>query len=298
MHENLNSQGSTSQASSMKRVAILGSGLIGCDLLVKCQQLQGIELVKFAGRDPSSKGLAFAKSRGVSTTARGVEGIVDSNIKPDLLIDCTSASCHPYHDVVCQNNGIRIVDMTPAKLGVACCPAINLEQCLNSSNINMISCGGQAALPLCYGIKRYNPEVNYVEVISTVASLSVGPGTRSNLSEYITSTQKAIEALLGIHKVKVIVNISPANPPPMMRTTVVVSSDSVSDEVDMNESIENMIAKVQSYVPGYQASMKLKKIGSKAICQVIVSGCGHYLPRYAGNLDIINCAALEVIKSL
>jgi acetaldehyde dehydrogenase (acetylating) len=282
----------------MKRVAILGSGLIGCDLLVKCQELQGIELVGFAGRDPSSKGLAFAKSRGVSTSARGVEGIVDSSIKPDLLIDCTSASCHPYHDQVCQSNGIRIVDMTPAKLGVACCPAINLEQCLDSTNINMISCGGQAALPLCFGIKRSNPAVNYVEIISTVASLSVGPGTRKNLSEYIISTQKAIEAMLGIRKVKVIVNISPANPPLMMRTTVVVDSDAVSDEIGMNESIENIIEKVQGYVPGYQTSMKLKKLGSKAMCQVVVSGCGHYLPKYAGNLDIINCAALELIKRL
>lgn len=281
----------------MKRVAILGSGLIGCDLLVKCQQLQEIQLVRFAGRDPASKGLAFAKSRGVSTSARGVEGIVDSSIKPDLLIDCTSASCHPYHDEVCQRNGIRIIDMTPARLGVTCCPAINLEQCLDSSNINMISCGGQAALPLCHGIKRANPAVDYVEVISTVASLSVGPGTRRNLSEYIVSTQKAIEAMLGIRKVKVIVNISPASPPLMMRTTVVVDSDSVSDEAGMNESIKDMISRVQRYVPGYQASMKLKKLGSKAICQVVVSGCGHYLPRYAGNLDIINCAALEVIKS-
>jgi acetaldehyde dehydrogenase len=282
----------------MKRVAILGSGLIGCDLLVKCQELQDIELVGFAGRDPSSKGLAFAKSRGVSTSARGVEGIVDSSIKPDLLIDCTSASCHPYHDQVCQSNGIRIVDMTPAKLGVACCPAINLEQCLDSTNINMISCGGQAALPLCFGIKRSNPAVNYVEIISTVASLSVGPGTRKNLSEYIISTQKAIEAMLGIRKVKVIVNISPANPPLMMRTTVVVDSDTVSDEIGMNKSIENIIEKVQGYVPGYQTSMKLKKLGSKAMCQVVVSGCGHYLPKYAGNLDIINCAALELIKRL
>ena len=282
----------------MKRVAILGSGFIGCDLLVKCQQLQGIELVGFAGRDPSSKGLAFAKDRGVSTSARGIEGIVDSKLKPDILIDCTSAACHPHHDEVCQSNGIRIVDMTPAKLGVACCPAINLEQCLNASNINMISCGGQAALPLCFAIKQSNPAVNYMEVVSTVASLSVGPGTRKNLSEYIVSTQKAIEVMLGIDKAKVIVNISPASPPLMMRTTVIVGSDAIGDEAGMAESVENMIAKVQSYVPGYHASMKLRKVGPKAMCQVMVSGCGHYLPKYAGNLDIINCAALEVIRSL
>jgi acetaldehyde dehydrogenase len=219
-------------------------------------------------------------------------------LKPDILIDCTSAACHPHHDEVCQSNGIRIVDMTPAKLGAACCPAVNLEQCLNASNINMISCGGQAALPLCFGIKQSNPAVNYMEVVSTVASLSVGPGTRKNLSEYIVSTQKAIEVMLGIDKAKVIVNFSPASPPLMMRTTVIVGSDAISDEAGMAKSVENMIAKVQSYVPGYQASMKSRKVGPKTMCQVMVSGCGHYLPKYAGNLDIINCAALEVIRSL
>ena len=282
----------------MKRVAILGSGLIGCDLLVKCQQAQGIELVAFAGRDPMSKGLAFAKSRGVNTSNRSIEGIVDGKHHPDILIDCTSASCHLYHNEVCQANKIRIIDMTPAQIGIACCPAINLEQCLGSNNINMISCGGQAALPLCFGIKEYNPAVEYIEVVSTVASASVGPGTRKNLSEYITSTQKAIETMLDIKKVKVIVNISPANPPVMMTTTVVINSDKLSDQARMTRSIENMVNKTQRYIPGYQTSIELKEIGSKAVCQVKVSGCGHYLPKYAGNLDIINCAALEVIKAL
>ena len=282
----------------MKRVAILGSGFIGCDLLVKCQQTEGVELVAFAGRDPSSKGLAFAKKRGIQTSDRSIEGIIDGIGKPDILIDCTSASYHPYHDEICQANKIRIIDMTPAKIGIACCPAINLEECLGSNNINMISCGGQAALPLCFGIKESNPAVQYIEVVSTVASASVGPGTRKNLSEYILSTQKAIEAMLDIKKAKVIVNISPANPPLMMRTTVITDTESISNERATAAGIENMIAKVQRYIPGYQSSISLRKLGPKAMCQVIVSGCGHNLPTYAGNLDIINCAALEVVKSL
>jgi acetaldehyde dehydrogenase len=162
----------------------------------------------------------------------------------------------------------------------------------------MISCGGQAALPLCFGIKESNPAVQYIEVVSTVASASVGPGTRKNLSEYILSTQKAIEAMLDIKKAKVIVNISPANPPLMMRTTVITDADSINNERATAAGIENMIEKVQRYIPGYQSSISLRKLGPKAMCQVIVSGCGHYLPTYAGNLDIINCAALEVVKSL
>jgi acetaldehyde dehydrogenase len=282
----------------MKRVAILGSGLIGCDLLVKCQRTEGVELIAIAGNRPTSKGLAFAKSRGVYTTDRSIQGIIEAGIKPDIVIDCTTASCHHSHDAICQANNIRIIDMTPAKIGKTCCPAINLQQCLDANNINMISCGGQAALPLCFAIKSANPAIDYIEVVSTVASESVGPGTRKNLSEYITSTQRAIETMLAIGKAKVIVNISPAKPPVIMRTTIVASSDSIDNEAATAARIEEMIERTSRYVPGYKASIGLKKVGPRAICQVIVSGCGDYLPNYAGNLDIINCAALELIKSL
>lgn len=282
----------------MKRVAILGSGLLGCDLLVKCQKTKEVELVAFAGRDSFSKGLAFAKSRGVYTSDRSIEGIVEAKIKPDIIVDCTTASCHHSHDATCQANSIKIIDMTPAKIGAICCPAINLQQCLDANNINMISCGGQAALPLCFAIKSANPAIDYIEVVSTVASESVGPGTRKNISEYIASTQKAIEKMLAISKAKVIVNISPATPPVIMRTTIVIGSDSIANEAATIAMIEEMIERTSCYVHGYKSSIGLKKIGSRAICQVIVSGSGDYLPNYAGNLDIINCAALELIKSL
>ena len=282
----------------MKRLAILGSGLIGCDLLVKCQKSNQIEVVGIAGRNKASKGIAFATSRGIFATDQSIEGLLNTRIKPDVIVDCTSASQHSYHYEICKNEGIRIIDMTPAKIGVACCPAINLADCLDSDNINMISCGGQAALPICFAIKQNNPEIEYMEVVSTVASASVGPGTRQNISEYIISTQKVIEDLLKIRKAKVIVNISPAKPPLMMKTSVIVDSDCIASVSSTADNINQLVAATKQYVPGYRMTMEFGKIGHRALCQVMVSGCGDYLPEYAGNLDIINCSALEVIKRL
>jgi acetaldehyde dehydrogenase len=282
----------------MKRVAILGSGNIGCDLLVKCQESEGIEVVSVAGRHANSKGLEFATRRGVPTTDRSIEGVLEDAEKPDILIDCTSAAHHPHNYDLCRKHGIRIVDMTPAKLGLACCPVVNLERCLEANNINMISCGGQASIPICFAIKQANPHIQYIEVVSTISSASAGPGTRKNISEYITATQKAISNMLDIKEVKVIINITPAMPPIHMKTSILVNSEDVGSEVEARDRIEAVAATTRSYVPGYHTSVELKQLGSKMLCQVQVTGSGHYLPAYAGNLDIINCAALEVIQRL
>jgi len=282
----------------MKKIAILGSGNIGCDLLVKCQEADGLKVVSFAGRHANSKGLEFALRRGAPITDRSMEGVLEDGETPDILIDCTSAAHHQYNYDLCKKNGIRIVDMTPAKLGVSCCPVVNLDQCLDAENINMISCGGQASMPICLAIKQVNPAINYIEVVSTISSASAGPGTRKNISQYITSTQKAIRDMLGISFVKVIINITPATPPIHMKTTILVDSESIISESDTRSSIESVAARVRLYSPGYYTSVDLRKLDSKTICQVQVTGSGHYLPAYAGNLDIINCAALEVIRKL
>jgi acetaldehyde dehydrogenase (acetylating) len=282
----------------MKKIAILGSGNIGCDLLVKCQESEGLKVVSFAGRRAHSKGLEFAARRGAPITDRSIEGILEDGQKPDILIDCTSAIHHKYNYELCQKHGIRVVDMTPAKLGVSCCPAVNLESCLDADNINMISCGGQASMPICLAIKQANPELNYIEVVSTISSASAGPGTRKNISEYISSTQKAISNMLGIETVKVIINVTPAIPPIHMKTSILVDSDQISSETETRSRIEECCSRTRDYVPGYRSSVELKRLGHKAICQVQVTGSGHYLPPYAGNLDIINCAALEVIQHL
>ncbi|MFM7314559.1 MAG: acetaldehyde dehydrogenase, partial [Cyanobium sp.] len=197
----------------MKKIAILGSGNIGCDLLVKCQETEGLKVVSFAGRHANSKGLEFAAKRGALVTDKSIEGVLEDGEDPDILIDCTSAAHHQYNYNLCKKHGIRVIDMTPAKLGVACCPVVNLDECLDADNINMISCGGQASMPICLAIKQVNPEIEYIEVVSTISSASAGPGTRRNISQYITSTQKAISYMLNIPAVKVIINITPAIPP-------------------------------------------------------------------------------------
>ena len=282
----------------MKKIAILGSGNIGCDLLVKCQKTDGLKVVSFAGRHANSKGLEFAQRRGAHITDRSIEGILEDGEIPDILIDCTSAVHHRYNYIQCKKNGIKIIDMTPARLGISCCPVVNLEECLSADNINMISCGGQASMPICQAIKQVNPEISYIEVVSTISSASAGPGTRRNISEYITSTQKAIRDMLDISVVKVMINITPAIPPIHMKTSILIESDIISSESKTRASIECMTKRVRKYSPGYYTSVDLRKIGAKTMCQVEVTGSGHYLPAYAGNLDIINCAALEVIKKL
>lgn len=282
----------------MKKIAILGSGNIGCDLLVKCQETDGLKVVSFAGRHAYSKGLEFALRRGAPITDRSMEGVLEDGETPDILIDCTSAAHHQYNYDLCKKHGIRIVDMTPAKLGVSCCPVVNLDECLGADNINMISCGGQASMPICLAIKQVNPAINYIEVVSTISSASAGPGTRKNISQYISSTQKAIRDMLGISSVKVIINITPAIPPIHMKTSILVDSDALLSESETRSNIESLASRVRSYSPGYHISVDLRRLGAKTMCQVQVTGSGHYLPAYAGNLDIINCAALEVIKKL
>ena len=214
------------------------------------------------------------------------------------MIDCTSAAHHPHNYDLCRQHGIRVVDMTPAKLGTACCPVVNLDLCLEANNINMISCGGQASIPICFAIKQANPHIQYIEVVSTISSASAGPGTRKNISEYITATQKAISNMLDIKEVKVIINITPATPPIHMKTSILVNAEDVDSDFDTRASIEAVAALTRGYVPGYHTSVELKRLGGKMICQVQVTGSGHYLPAYAGNLDIINCAALEVVQRL
>lgn len=162
----------------------------------------------------------------------------------------------------------------------------------------MISCGGQASMPICFALKRVNPHLQYIEIVSTISSASAGPGTRRNISQYITSTQESIRAMLDIETVKVIINITPAIPPIHMKTSILVNSDDIGNENESRQSIEMMAATTRSYAPGYVSSVELKRLGPKMMCQVQVTGSGHYLPAYAGNLDIINCAALEVLQRL
>ena len=282
----------------MKKVAILGSGNIGCDLLVKCLKETDIKLVSISGRHANSKGLLFAKSLGISVSDKSIEGILYDNEKPDIIIDATSALHHPKNYKLSKKHGIKIIDMTPAKLGISCCPIVNLNNCLKSDNINMISCGGQAALPICLAIKEVNKDLDYIEVVSTISSASAGPATRKNISQYIDSTEKAISQMLNIKEVKVMLNITPALPPIEMKTSILIRSIDIKNINETWTKIEEVSEKTRTYVAGYKNNLSLKSVGEKSICQIKVNGSGDYLPKYAGNLDIINCAAIEVIRKL
>ena len=281
-----------------KKVAILGTGNIGCDLLVKCLKEPEIEVVSFSGRHNKSKGLLFASSLDVPTTDRSIDGIINYHKKPDIIIDATSAIHHTYNYEIAKENGIVIIDMTPANLGQPCCPAINLKDCIKNDNINMISCGAQAAIPICSAIKSSNQNLNYVEVVSTISSLSAGLGTRRNISQYINTTENAITDILGIKHVKVIINITPALPPIRMKTSILIESKEIINFQDTLDSIEKMSDRTREYVHRFKNIISLKRIGDKIISQIEVTSNGDYLPEYAGNLEIINCAAINVIKNL
>ena len=251
-----------------------------------------------AGRHANSKGLLFAKSIGTNVTDRSIEGIIFENEKPEIIIDATSALHHHKNYKLAKENGIKIIDMTPAKLGISCCPIVNLNDCINKDNINMISCGGRAALPVCFAIKKTNRNLNYIEVVSTISSASAGPATRKNISEYIQSTEKAISQLLDINVVKVILNITPALPPIDMKTSILMKSKDILNIKNTSDEIKKLSEETKKYINGYKNNISLKNLGDKSICQIKVNGSGDYLPKYAGNLDIINCAAIEVIRKL
>ena len=283
---------------NMKKVSILGSGNIGCDLLVKCIKEKDIELVSIGGRNADSKGLKFAKTYGIPTSDRSIQGIISDFKKPDIIIDATNALDHHRNYEIAKANGIKIIDMTPSKIGESCCPIVNIKKCLNQDNISMISCGGQSAMPICHAIKLVNKGLTYIEVVSTISSASAGPATRKNISQYISSTEEAISKMLEIDKVKIILNITPALPPIEMSTTILIKKEDIVDIQRTWDEIQEISRKTREYVPGYKNNLPLKEIGEKIICQIKVNGSGDYLPKYAGNLDIINCAAIEVVKQL
>ena len=281
-----------------KKVAILGPGNIGCDLLCKCLKEEEIEVVMFAGRNYNSKGLRLASSLGVPITDRSIDAITKLKNKPDIIVDATSALYHKYHYEVAKKNKILIIDMTPANYGISCCPAINLTECIKEDNINMISCGGQSSIPICYAIKASNTDLDYIEVVSTISSASAGLATRRNISNYINTTENAIMNLTGIKNVKVIINISPAIPPIRMKTSIFVETQQIINYQETIANIKLMSDKTREYVKGLKNIIILKSFGEKTLSQIEIIGSGDYFEEYAGNLEIINCAALKVIKNL
>ncbi|GLZ88041.1 acetaldehyde dehydrogenase [Metapseudomonas resinovorans] len=300
------------------KVAIVGSGNIGTDLMIKIMRHgQHLEMGAMVGIDPASDGLARAARLGVATTHEGVEGLtrLPNFDEIDFVFDATSASAHVKNDAFLRTikPRIRLVDLTPAAIGPYCVPVVNVEEHRNELNVNMVTCGGQATIPMVAAVSRV-AKVHYAEIIASIASKSAGPGTRANIDEFTETTSKAIEVIGGATKGKAIIIMNPAEPPLMMRDTVFVLSEA-ADQVEVEASIEDMAAAVQAYVPGYRLKQRVqfdvipedaplnipghgRFSGLKTSIFLEVEGAAHYLPSYAGNLDIMTSAALATAERM
>ena len=277
-------------------VAILGTGNIGTDLLVKVLRSPVLECRLFAGRNLSSPGMTKASLLNVPVSARGFAGIADRKDELTLVFDATSAQDHAKHAPLLAQLGLVAVDLTPAKVGRMCVPAVNLADCLGEPNVNMITCGGQAAIPLAHAIKAANPGLEYIEAVSSIASRSAGPATRINLDEYLQTTELGLELFAGCARTKAILNLNPAQPCVHMQTTV-MAKIARPDLARTRELVAEMVARIKTYIPGYQLVLEPMIEGSRLVTMVRVDGLGDYLPRYAGNLDIINCAAIAFAEA-
>ncbi|WP_236207564.1 acetaldehyde dehydrogenase (acetylating) [Pseudomonas tohonis] len=300
------------------KAAIIGSGNIGTDLMIKIlRNAQHLEIAAMVGIDPASDGLARAARLGVATTHEGVEGLtrLPEFAEIDFVFDATSAAAHVQNDAYLRSvkPGIRLIDLTPAAIGPYCVPVVNLEQNLQQTNVNMVTCGGQATIPMVAAVSRV-ARVHYAEIIASIASKSAGPGTRANIDEFTETTSKAIEVIGGAAKGKAIIIMNPAEPPLIMRDTVYVLSEAV-DQAQVAASIEEMVAAVQAYVPGYRLKQQVqfevvpesapltlpghgRFSGLKTSVFLEVEGAAHYLPSYAGNLDIMTSAALATAERM
>lgn len=273
---------------------IVGSGNIGTDLLYKLQRSDVLEPVWMVGIDPDSEGLARAEKMGLKTTHEGVDGMLDQveqdNIK--IAFDATSAYVHQDNSDKLTAKGVLMVDLTPAAIGPFCIPPVNLQQHVGKkeNNVNMVSCGGQATIPMVNAVSRVQT-LEYAEIVATVSSKSVGPGTRKNIDEFTRTTTAGVEQVGGVKKGKSIIVINPAEPPIIMRDTIHCLTEGDPDEAAIKQSVQDMQAEVQKYVPGYKVVNGPVFDGNRVTIWVEVEGLGDYLPKYAGNLDIMTSAA-------
>ncbi|SDC80333.1 acetaldehyde dehydrogenase (acetylating) [Paraburkholderia lycopersici] len=281
------------------RCALIGPGNIGTDLLAKLMRSPVLEPVWMVGIDPESDGLKKARELGLKTTADGVDGLVP-HVKADnvqIAFDATSAYVHAENSRKLNALGVMMVDLTPAAIGPYCVPPVNLKEHIGrrEMNVNMVTCGGQATIPMVRAISRVQP-VDYAEIVATVSSRSVGPGTRKNIDEFTRTTASAVAQVGGAKRGKAIIVINPAEPPLIMRDTVHCLTEGTPDEARIVESVNAMIADVQRYVPGYRLVNGPVFDGHRVSVFLEVEGLGDYLPRYAGNLDIMTAAAARTAE--
>ena len=299
------------------KCAIIGSGNIGTDLMIKIMRNSKVlEMAALVGIDPKSDGLARARRLGVATTHEGMEGLrrLDGYGEISMVFDATSAGAHRQHDKALREDGKQVIDLTPAAIGPFTIPPVNLDSHLDQTNVNMVTCGGQATIPMVAAVNRVSP-VHYAEIVASISSKSAGPGTRANIDEFTHTTAAAIEQVGGARRGKAIIVLNPAEPPLIMRDTVFCLCDAADTEA-IRASVEDMVREVQHYVPGYRLKqdVQFEAIGSNAPLLIPemdgsftglkvsifleVEGAAHYLPAYAGNLDIMTSAAMRTAERL
>lgn len=297
--------------------AIIGSGNIGTDLMVKIARLsKSLEIAALVGIDPHSDGLARARRMGVATTDKGVDGLISMPEFRDVRIvfDATSAGAHQRHNDVLRQHGKQIIDLTPAAIGPYVVPSVNLDEHLAAPNVNMVTCGGQATIPIVAAVGRV-AHVRYGEIVASIASKSAGPGTRANIDEFTETTSRAIETVGGAGRGKAIIILNPAEPPLVMRDTIYCLCDE-ADPAAIDASVRDMVAEVQSYIPGYRLKQDVQFerythnsrifipemgeafTGLRVSVFLEVEGAAHYLPAYAGNLDVMTSAALRTAERI
>ena len=299
------------------KCAIIGSGNIGTDLMIKIMRMsKTLEMAAMVGIDPESDGLKRAARLGVATTHDGIEGLQALPVYPEIgiVFDATSAGAHARHDRLLQADGKQVIDLTPAAIGPYVVPPVNLDAMRDAPNVNMVTCGGQATIPIVAAVASVAP-VTYAEIVASISSRSAGPGTRANIDEFTETTSRAIREVGGAGAGKAIIVLNPAEPPLIMRDTVYCLAQT-QDREAVRAAIEKMVAEVQAYVPGYRLkqAVQFEVIGDNAPLRIPgvaeaatglkvsvfleVEGAGHYLPKYAGNLDIMTSAALKTAERL
>ena len=296
--------------------AIIGSGNIGTDLMLKIANTsKSLNLIGVIGIDPESEGLAMASTMNIATSSKGLQGFMEMPEYSDtqIFFDATSAGAHQMHHDLISKDGKQMIDLTPAAIGPYCVPVVNLSEHLQAQNVIMVTCGGQATIPMVAAVNQVS-SVRYAEIVASVSSKSAGPGTRANIDEFTQTTALGLEKVGGADKAKAIIVLNPAEPPLLMRNTVFTLCDPI-DQDKVKESVESMVAKVQAYVPGYRLKQEVQfeRFGSNNPCAIPgygefeglkasifleVEGAGHYLPKYAGNLDIMTSAAMGTAEEL